>query len=78
MLKSDERREMMLNKHSREYKSLSQPMGIIHSHFYSQKDTMAYSFRRVASDNAKSNQLQCCKALTAGVTDRKALLYLNS
>lgn len=31
---SDERREMMLNKHSRDYKSLSQPMGIINSHFY--------------------------------------------
>lgn len=31
---------------------------------------MAYSFRRVASDNGKSNQLQSCKTLPAGVTDR--------
>lgn len=31
---------------------------------------MAYSFRRVASDNGKSNQLQSCKILTAGVNDR--------
>lgn len=34
MLKRVMREEMMLNKHSREYKSLSQPMGIIHSGFY--------------------------------------------
>lgn len=31
---------------------------------------MAYSFRRVASDNGKSNQLQSCKTLPAEVTDR--------
>lgn len=31
---------------------------------------MAYSFRRVASDNGKSNQLQSCKILPKGVNDR--------
>lgn len=48
---------------------------------------MAYSFRRVASDNGKSNQLQSCKILPAGVNDRiskidtlvpKLLRHLNS
>ena len=43
-------------------------MVIIHSHFYFQKDAMAFSSRRVASDNRESDQLQGLKTLPAGLT----------